>query len=577
MVGLIVDGMQVHIQQNTGLEFYRENPFFTKSGDYTYDIDIDLSDPVNQRAYQHIDRLNAIDRPKGRSACLYDNNIIICYGTEIILKKEGSILKIQIVSGNSELNYFYAGEMRIRDLPFGTIPEPTPEYALSVADCRYPEANYVFPTLFKSTSAESGTEYNNEMVSFEIGEMAYSSNTKLYPQPFLLYYVEKIVELIGYHLTYNCLLEEERWKRLVIVNGYDSLDYAKLLPDWTANEFITYCETFFNVVFLVDSTSKKVQIISTKKYYLEKDPIILGKDEIIEEFDRDYEVDGEELYINYNNVEYALPSSEYYKYAALDPKVLKKCTIQEAKFGSVSMGGPDWNNYLIFHDSEKQLYFCRKSVENELQQVMQYQPYINDEDGDMVTLKIVPCEIHVGVTTVYMDSMFFDLAYYLAAVPDYYENKVAGGFHDAVISNIEDKASDIMKVAFYTGLVGLRHMAGDSYHVGSKYRAPMVCCSEWELLNFTIFKIDGKEIVGNPQNLSLSLCGPMGRVAVDFDNKLTVDTTQEHFIRIITPKKLVPTSIYIINNRKFYCKSLKYTVENGKISKIVEGRFFPAS
>lgn len=576
MIGLTIDDMPVHILQDTGFEFYNENPFFTKSGDYTYDMDVDLNDPVNQVAYKHIDRLNSEGKPSGRKACLYDNSTIICYGTEIILKKEDSILKIQIVSGNSELNYFYAGKIKIRDLNFGTIPQPTVAYALSVVNSRYPEVNYVFPPILKSTS-DSGCEFYNKITNFKKGELSYDSNIKMYPQPFFLYYVEKIIELVGYKLTYNCLLEEERWRRLIIVNGYDSLEYAKLLPDWTANEFITYCETFFNVVFLVDSVSKNVQIISTKKYYTEQAPIVLQQEEILDEFDRDYESDGEDLYIDYNNIEYNLPSTSYYQYAALDSEVLDKCTIQEAKFGSISPGGADWNNYLIFHDSDRQLYYVRKDSGVTLQQVMQYQSYISDKDGDTVSFKIVPSEIHIEVTTAYPDgSMYGESAYYFVPIPDYYENKTSGGFHEAVVSGIEDNASDIMKVAFYTGLVGLRHMAGGSY-AWQTYNAPMCFCSDWELLNFTIFKIGGKEMVGEPQNATLTLCGPTGRAVVDFDNSITVDTSQEHIIRTITTKKLKPTCIYIINNRKFYCKSLKYTVENGEISKVIEGRFFPAS
>lgn len=573
MVGLTVDGLQVHILQDTNFEFYKENPFFTKSGDYTYDIDIDLNDPANQIVYQHIDRINSINRPTGRKACLYDDNQIICYGTEIILKKENNILKIQIVSGNSELNYFYAGDVRIRDLDFGIIPQPTIGYAVSVADHRYPDSNYVFPPM----NSISGDRPCNKITNFANGALTYDPNVKLYPQPFLLYYVEKIIKLMGYNLIYNCLLDDERWRRLIIINGYDSLEFAKLLPDWTANEFITYCETFFNVVFLVDSMSRNVQIMSTKKYYIDNSPIFLDKGEILEEFDRDYESSGDELYIDYNNIEYDLPSTNYYQYAAIDPEVLSKCTIQEAPFGSISLGGDNWNQFLIFHDSNQNLYFVRKDSGNNLQQVMQYQPFIGDESGDTVTLKIIPCEIRVEVVTAYHDdSMYGEPAYYFLAVPDFYENKVSGGFHESVTSGIKDQASDKMKVAFFTGLVGLRHMMGGSYSWMNKYRVPMCYCCEWELLGFTIFRVSSNEILGKPQNMTLSLCGPNGRAAIDFDNNMTVDTSQEHIIKIKTVKKLKPTCMYIINNRKFYCKSLKYTIENGRISKLIEGRFFPA-
>lgn len=583
MVGLTIDGKQVHFQQDTNFEYFRENPFFTKSGDYTYDIDIDLSDPVNQVIYEHIDRLHSLNKPTGRKACLFDGNRIICYGTEILLKKEEDILKIQIVSGNSELNYIYAGDKKIRELDFGTIPQPTVQYAASVADYRYPEANYVFPPILKSDDENhSGSDFNNKIANFALGSLQYDSNTKFYPQPFLLYYVEKIVEIVGYKVAYNCLLEEERWRRLIIVSGYDSLEFSKLLPDWTANEFITSCEMFFNVVFLVDSTKHEAHIIPAKKYYSDLNPIILTKDEIIEEFDRDYETDGSELYLDYNNIEYDLPSSAGYKYASIDSVVLDKCTIQKAKMGDLwNVEDANWaNNYIIYHDVDNNVYFIRTEAVHNFRQVMQLQPSVKDKDGDTVTLKIVPSEIHLErINMIGSMMMPFDV-FSFSPIPDYYENTAPASFHDAISKGITDSASDIMKVAFYTGMVGLRHEAGQAYNHASSYKMPMCVCTKWQMLTWNpngLFYIHPNEMAGNPQNMTLSLCGDDGRAVIDFGNNLVVDTSQEHIIRIITTKELSPTSVYIINNRRFYCKSLKYTVENGERAKIIEGRFFPVS
>lgn len=581
MIGLTIDGVQVNFKQDTNFEYYKENPFFTKSGDYTYDIDIDLNDPVNQIVYKHIDRFHSFNKPTGRKACLFDGGRIICYGTEIILKKEENILKIQIVSGNSELNYFYAGDQKIRELDFGTIPQPRPEYAASIANRRYPEVNYVFPPLLKSEDGNhSDSEFYNNINNFNVGSLQYDPNTKFYPQPFLLYYIEKIVEIVGYKVTYNCLLEEERWRRLIIVNGYDSLEFAKLLPDWTANEFITYCEKFFNVIFLVYSISNEVHIIPSKKYYNDLTPIVLTKSEIIEDFNRDYETDGSELYLDYNNVEYALPSSTGYKYASINSTVLDKCTIRKARMGDLwNVEDANWaNNYIIYYDEYIDLYFIRTGSVHNFRQVMQLQPSVKDESGDMVTLKIVPSEIHVerkkmvGSMTIPFDVFSF------SPIPDYYANQNPSNFNDAIVNGVSDTASDIMKVAFYTGMVGLRHEAGQAYNHASVYEMPMCICTKWQMLTLNpngLFYIEPKEMVGNPQNMTLSLCGIDGRATVDFDNNLIVDTSQEHIIQIITNQNLSPTSIYIIDNRRFYCKSLKYTVENGVRSNIVEGRFFP--
>ena len=117
--------MVPHLPSTLGFELIRENPFFARRGDYTYDIDISLRDPHNRAIYDHIDRLTRAGRPQNRRARLYCDGHVICDGTEVILKKEGDNVKIQILAGNSELNILTADEnLRIRDMDFGSFTEP---------------------------------------------------------------------------------------------------------------------------------------------------------------------------------------------------------------------------------------------------------------------------------------------------------------------------------------------------------------------------------------------------------------------------------------------------------------------
>lgn len=121
MTRLFIEGREVALPSDLVLDFYSQNPFFTKNGDYTFDMDIDLAHPNNRLIYQSINRLDVTKRPTNRSAVLMCGPMEIIRGTEVILSIEDNIAKIQIVGGNSELNYLSGGEQTLRQLDLGNV------------------------------------------------------------------------------------------------------------------------------------------------------------------------------------------------------------------------------------------------------------------------------------------------------------------------------------------------------------------------------------------------------------------------------------------------------------------------
>ena len=113
MTRLFIEGKEVALPSDLVLDFYSQNPFFTKNGDYTFDMDIDLAHPNNRLIYQSINRLDVTKRPTNRSAVLMCGPMEIIRGTEVILSIEENVAKIQIVGGNSELNYLSGGEQTL--------------------------------------------------------------------------------------------------------------------------------------------------------------------------------------------------------------------------------------------------------------------------------------------------------------------------------------------------------------------------------------------------------------------------------------------------------------------------------
>ena len=555
-------------------ELIRENPLFKRRGDYTYDIDISLKDPHNRAIYEHIDRLNIGAHPKGRKAKLMCSGRTICEGTEVILKKEEDSVKIQILAGDSELNFLTADEnLRIREMDFGTIPTPTVQKAQEVAKQFFPQTNYVFPVIYKNDT--SG--FDNE-VSAVIDDKPYYDDTELWPQPFLLYYVEKFVELLGYTMGHNALRSYPKWCRLVLISGYHTLEYAKMLPNWSASEFISHIEQFFNCVFVVNHITKEVDIRELRNWYSSREPVNIETDNVTGKFIREYDAENEDFQNNYRNVSYALPSGEYWKYASLDEEVQRHCeqlTMRPTE--AAALGDVNWK---IFTDPDYGFQFVRHREQTDgsssaySRMVNQFAPYVSDESADSTELKIIPSEIHLQYVMINQDDPIFPhYGYFLCARPQFYEQQDSSDFKNAILNSIQDNAGDVMQVAFYAGMIGVRVPYGDGtyYWVGMKF--PM-CFAQRYYLEGGLMQITEQEVSG-ANTMTLELNGPHGRAINDYGSALYADTTQKHTIQFKSVDVLNPNELYIIGGRRFICQQLKYTYTHGKQHPVAEGIFYP--
>ena len=83
MTELRIAGVAVELPATFTVTVKRENPFFTKSGEFTYDIELPLAEhPINAELYQFLHRWNASSMPKTRrEAVLTCDNRVLLHGT----------------------------------------------------------------------------------------------------------------------------------------------------------------------------------------------------------------------------------------------------------------------------------------------------------------------------------------------------------------------------------------------------------------------------------------------------------------------------------------------------------------
>lgn len=563
-----------NISPEMSFEMIRENPQFNQRGDYTYDIDISLRDPHNRKIYEHIDRLTSNSYPKGRKVRIICGGNTVCEGKEVILRKEDDNVKVQVLSGNSELNFLTADDnLRIREMNFGTFSAPTNEKAASSAFKLFPEANYVFPMCVERSSGDEADIYVNECYyDTRVSGMVYETGTVLRPMPFVLYLVEKFIEALGYHLRSNALRDIPKWCKLLMIHGYNTLSVQKMLPDWTAAEFISYIEAFFNCIFIVDEQSKEVDIRTFHSMQTNPTIKVIKREEVIDDFLREYDGDDVKFTHNYERVEYNLPGGEYWKRTNLDPTVENLCTKLEASYSQAEAMPISECQWKIFHYSNDDIEFVRV---NEVipyysetgtpvyrrYAVNQYKPY--GESGEANVLKVIPVEV-----------IMYERTGRICPISELRETMEDVAFKDAIGSNISEDTVDNLQVCFYS-------FDGTGFNIDfNGSQAPVnfpvpQCVTTRNYFHQTFGTSIFIPRYTGVDDMTLELNGVHGLVNTVYATGQNIDVTQKHTIYFKSNGILNPNDLYNIAGKLFICQQLKFTFQNGKRHPVVEGVFYP--
>lgn len=667
MTQLFIEGTEVVLPENLSVELHVFNPVITSEGTVTYDIDLDLRNQRNAKLYRHLDRINAAAAIKDRRAELRCDGRTILVGREIILKTDAHKVKIQLVGGNSEFNYDVK-DTSMQDLDLGEIiPQEgttvTPEEAMDTLDGCWPEHNHVYTPILMTYELfpisqrynytegpddidhipvcvfhHSGTIWNSiRCRRYEENYFQYDTDVVLCPQPYLLYYVRKVLEAMGYEITLNTLEADVMNRRIYVVNGNRTLKYNEMVPNWTVEKFIDEVEKFFNVIIKVDNFEKKVQVVQSTTYYATTDKIFINPSDIIDEFERTFaSADKSPSYsTNYDNVKYNFPSTDWYKYADIDRKLLP-----HSGYGrTYDFSQVEYEAQQIRDGKEKEYYNLLKFFHTRdagIQVITKLQiegrdahtvfPHIVDQFcGEVVkdssqttTLNIIPAEVMS-----FMNEYFYAAAqkagHYLStalsAIPfcrrvdspsnliaayktdfadDEEDNQelrpdgttVENGINEYILSGKpSETVPEQMAVAFYAGVQQMRIIEEQPMIRNNQELYPTAEMRQWVKwpLSLSYPMVSSHNIIPGRENQG-DTCqeydsrfdlSPKYRKQHYYANVLHFDAAVEYVVRFRTRAVLDASKIFIIHSRQFYCKELKYVLRYEGFDPIVEGTFYP--
>lgn len=572
MTQLYIDSKEVKLPSEFELELITENPYFTRVGSYTYEIEIDLHDPTNRNIYKNINRADVTQRIKNRKAVIITNGLCAINGIEVILSIDSFTAKIQIIAGNSQLNY-EGGENSIRSINFDKFTLD-PNTAINTLFGTYPQFNATFTPIISYVDKDGNASTLNLV---RVGEnITFERVNNIAPQYYLLYYIDNLLQKLGFTKGTNELETDPTWQRIFVANPYKDSAPGELLPDWTINEFIEQIEKFFKCVVSINSITGIYDIINMDKYYENAEIIYL--DEVIEnDLEKVYDTDTNYSYA-YENVSYNLPSEDYYNYLKLKDGIRDICIIETKE------------SYRDFKSNYDQYYsgpYILNSTDYNLNFVVSE---FTSDDDTVKGLKMIDRLRDAGDTTSQNKTSFDIIPAEVDTIEVYSEpsaryllgtaiKKVRSEAESQAINDLINGSGDIegdipdkLYVGIYYGICTAWNKGTGSHPEQYWDKMPMSSFDKYFMtkpIGFT----NSQSLIILP-DYSLVFYGDNGLYNAVYKNKKVIDTTVEYRFRFIAHQIYDLNRIFLIGNKKYYCKEIHYNISSKGIDKIAEGIFY---
>lgn len=620
MLHLFIDKQEVALSSDLKIELYCYNPFFDRMSDFTYDIDIDLNIPRNARIYKHIDRLNISSIPSRRTAELYNDNKLIIYGTEAILSVDGNKAKIQLLSGNSELNYLAASQnLTMRDLDMGEI-ELDESIAMKSLLSSSDEFDFVCPpcaakwspfglAYWRNDERSSTRLYNNLNRPYynnrEQGQtemLSFNRDANLRPMVYLCAIVEKVITAMGYQVKSNVLRTIDRFKYLYIVNTLNTRKFNEMVPNWKVNDFLTNVEKWCIVLFMINPGKSTCDIVTLDSFYKTADRVYISASDVIDSFERSYDRHrvGDSNFTSYDNVSYKTPDNEFYKYGVLSEDLRKACDWKEYEsYEAVKREGiaSKYNKMFIrVKDTGREFVVSKRVIILGVTETPYYYlrpvdyigEIVDESSSSRLTLNIVPAPmVAVSLYGYYFFegavnnngggycSLFTMIPYAIDKISAYEasENK---GVNEYIMEGIGEVAvPDTMFVARY---LGIQRCFWPSI---PKHQEKAFDKLKWPL-SMSTDQIVGFGSAEGSSYLSNNTLYPESDLSIKtmydefYSKNINVSGDKDEIIEFCTDEILDSKSLFIIANKLYYCRYIQYEIHADGMRRKAKGCFHPA-
>lgn len=588
MTQLLIAGVEAVLPESFSCTVKRENPFFTKSGEYTYDLTLRLDNPVNQTLYGFLNRINNAEQlATERTAVLIADGHVYCRGTEVITRWTDETVTIQIVSGESELNFFIGQDKKIEELDLGEVSE----YAslagyydtlqsLPIVNKTYGVSDYCLVPVWTDNGGLNLIRFG-VTIEHEPGHGTHSGDShyefiRPTPQPYLCALIRRILAALGYNNdneTHINQLEDSIFRDVFIVNTVRTAEYAKMLPGWTVKDFLEEVEKLTGVVFLTNNTDTEhptCEIILKSTYYYEARQIPLS--DVVDGYEMEIQDDeSRDPEFTTSNVSYDIPSHALSNVMRF-PEGLKEdfTIIHCGSYNGVVAAADNYSvtDKVLFYDvSEDRYYFIYSIQETSLsktvflQEADQFRDLKREGTSSTLELKITPAPLVYrggaantrGIEVIYLPSTLnSDFSF------DYNEDSSSqdedGGssIYDSIQQYEKEESSQgDLYCAFYDG-----YITQDGTSVAVPFTDAYHCALA----------------MGGTHTGSLRL---KDLEAGYFQGGYEIDTSHAVTFETFDPNVIDTRQVYVIRNRRFVCRDVEEVITSKGRQKKWKGTFYP--
>ncbi len=671
MIELFLDGTPAVLRDNVNIKLTRENVYFNKVGSYTYDVELPLQCAENRAIFGSINRKDVETQFRELHAVLRVDNVVLLDGKAVINSVNDTSVKVQLLGGNSEMN-FYAkgGEVYIDELDLGDWQNELSSWILptqkgtamfrayidwldatqimfnnapesqnqSEAQRAYewwktrwwsydPSQGYdaienrgvSFPVINKNSEWNSYCEEGllcNEVVMRKHGNAYFPEYRLEWPnqetaggdfpqvcpsyQPMLCRTLRKILRAAGYSMEDD--LESLRllyygnniFPRIFIVCANNRGEIAKALPHWTLNEFLTQIERFMGIVIEVDEITKTSHILTRNQWWDDSNPTVIS--DVVDEYT--VEVDKSETTdISNGNVGWADMEDGM---AHISDEIMEVATIDETTFTTMEQmrqylinGASANDKNKIFVVAGHQFVLWLDDVTNTyvFREVNQLLPLKRKADSSNidVELKIVPAQM-VEQKVLFVETTKSGNKWYDWTVGEGTANVI-------IIEDRENVGSDLINGATQQNtdlqaLIEGEESVDQSSAIDKMYVAlvpesignisangTQISGSYPKLYPYTRYIITQLAAANADPNQSayISLADLSGVQTIAnqcLDDGQVIDTTVKYCIKFISNQVLKASGAFIINNKRYACEKLEYSITAKGVSPLVTGYFY---
>ena len=549
-----MDGTQVYPSGDQNIKLTRENPYFSLSGSYTLEVNMPMNILENRRFFGNICRMDVLKRHRTMTCRLLVDNKMLMNGTARITQVTDQDVKVQLLAGNSEINFLSEDD------------------ALYIDELQYPAGRVM---------AREVTMYW-DIMSF------YGKATV----PRLIDIVTEVLRASGFTVTEN-FLDREPWRNIYITTDQnDAAHFEKTLPHWKASEFIREISYLFNVTFKADAVTKNVRILSNISYVEDAQ---LTELDVLDEYKVEINEDSEDsgiVALSNANIRYSLVSSEDNDMACLEDDV--RNALETKEYDSFESLDQAWRT-MPKEERSCYVFACPQGhyaswvgiplakdtpAEEKLTYIDCFRPLVRDstnKDGEQ-ELKIVPVGVHLWAQK------------FGAIIPYFYIHApVVDGPADETVVDYEDEATekitvqdavengvdssenassdDVMQVMFVDGkeqLIIRQDVLGDKVNV----LYGIAGFTDWLLKP----GIDGT--LHDRWSMSLNPTQADHYIGELHHNSYSFNMDAKYCCSFISDVIPDPGDIFVFHGKHYACEKIEANIKDGQLDRLMTGYFY---